>query len=239
MGDSDHRRTTGLLLILTGVWINVPFAILMFTFDYPEILRRSAADILEEVYKAGTGLVLTWYAFSLAPVLFMAAALMLHRKLAESSKAPWLTVASVFGVLGGLLQALGLLRWVFVIPHLARTYAEPAAGGAERRAAKVLFESLHQYFGVALGEYLSSLLLGLWLVLVSVALLRIARAPRWLAWLGIASGVAMLLGLNEGFSTVTEWKPGLLALLTPLSFVGLSIWLVLVGGWLLVGETRD
>jgi hypothetical protein len=43
-------------------------------------------------------------------------------------------VALVVGVLAGLVQALGLLRWVYLVPALARAHDEEDASDATRDA---------------------------------------------------------------------------------------------------------
>ena len=41
-----RRRATGLGLLLFAIAMNVPFTLLAATFDYPDVLRRGAADVL-------------------------------------------------------------------------------------------------------------------------------------------------------------------------------------------------
>ena len=42
-------------------------------------------------------------------------------------------VATTIGVLAGFVQMLGLLRWVYVVPGLARAYTDPSVGPVRRR----------------------------------------------------------------------------------------------------------
>jgi hypothetical protein len=60
--------------------------------------------------------------------------------------------ASVVGVLAAIVQFLGLARWPFLVPQLARAYADPASIQATRDATKVAFDSFHGYLGVGIGE---------------------------------------------------------------------------------------
>ena len=69
--------------------------------------------------------------------------------------------AVVVGVTAALVQALGLLRWVFLVPHLARE----SASGADPKTIDLVFQSFHRYLGVAVGEHLGYLGTGAWTIL--------------------------------------------------------------------------
>src|SRR5918999_1059821 len=65
-----------------------------------------------------------------------------------------LAVATTVGVLAAFVQLLGLVRWPFLVPYLARTAADPDATEARREAVDVVFQSFNRYLGVAVGEHL-------------------------------------------------------------------------------------
>ena len=71
-----------------------------------------------------------------------------------------IAVAIVVGVLAGLVQMLGLLRWVYLVPWLARAHVE--AKPEEQRSIEITFEAFHRFLGVGVGEHLGYLLTGLW-----------------------------------------------------------------------------
>jgi hypothetical protein len=50
-------------------------------------------------------------------------------------------VATTIGVLAAVVQFFGLARWPFLVPELARAYADPASSQATREATRVAFES--------------------------------------------------------------------------------------------------
>ena len=62
-----------------------------------------------------------------------------------SAGAALLSLATTFGVLAAVVQFLGLMRWPFLVPLLARS-DDPAAG--------LVFEAFYRYLGVAVGEHL-------------------------------------------------------------------------------------
>ncbi len=85
--------------------------------------------------------------------------------------APGLSVlAVVTGAGAALVQVLGLVRWPFAVPELARRYlAAPDGpeGDAARQTVTVVFATLHRLLGVGIGEHLGYLLTGLWTLLVA------------------------------------------------------------------------
>ncbi|MEY4941261.1 MAG: hypothetical protein RIQ93_2996 [Verrucomicrobiota bacterium] len=64
-------RLTGAGLITLGVGLNIPFAILGATFNYPDILRQPTADVLVRFQAGGAPLIATWYAFMAAALFFV------------------------------------------------------------------------------------------------------------------------------------------------------------------------
>ena len=167
-----------------------------------------------------------------AALFFVPVTVLVHDALAPadgrraSSK---LRLATVAGVGAGLVQALGLIRWVFAVPVLARTFCDPGSSEAARSAAVVAFESLHQYAGVALGEHLGQLGTAAWTALVAMELYSRRGFAPWQAWLGFASSGLIALGLAEGFATVLAFDPGVLGLASPVGYIGFSVWLIAIG----------
>lgn len=222
----------GLGLITLGVGLNIPFAILGVTFGYPDILRQPTAEVLTRFQAGGAPLIATWYAFMAAALLLVPVAVLVHDALAPADGrrgSVALRLATLAGIFAGIVQALGLIRWVFAVPGLARTFCDPATSEAARAAAVVAFESLHQFAGVALGEHLGQLGTVAWAGLLVVELGLRPGAGRWQAWLGGSAAALIAVGLVEGFATVIAFDPGVLGLATPVGYVGLSVWMVAVG----------
>jgi hypothetical protein len=86
------------------------------------------------------------------------------------------------------------LRWVFVVPALAREYV---SGDATTKAAvDAAWTAQHQFGGALLGEHLGQLLIIAWSITVSTIILRTGILPRWLGFSGLA--VSLLYLLNQG-----------------------------------------
>ena len=186
------RVATGLLLVLPVAY-NTLFTLLGRHFDYPDILRRPSREVLERFAAGGSRLVLTWWGFAMSAVLLAPAVVLLSATLADASRTI-LSVATATGLLAALVQFLGLVRWPFAIPHLARTATDPATTPATRDAIDVTFQTLNRYLGVAVGEHLGYLFTGLWTALAGVALIQSDVLPPVFGVVGLVLVPAFLLG---------------------------------------------
>lgn len=218
-------KFTGASLIFLGVYLNIPFSILGAIFDYPNILRQPTGEVLTRFHAGGTTLIATWYAFALAAVLMTLVVLLVYPVL-RSANENLMRIATAFGVLAGIMQVIGLIRWVFVVPSLANAYTDPAATEATRAATVIVFNTIHQYAGVAIGEHLGQLFTAVWALLVSVSLV---KTSRFQSIAGIAIAILMFVGLIEGFATVITFDPGVFSVLTPIAFIALSLWMIWLG----------
>lgn len=234
MTPSRPFATAALLLFFVAA-VNLAFALLVDRFGYDDVLREPAGVILARVAAGGTPLVLIWLAFSLGALCFVPVVLLLARELDPLAE-PGVGPVAALGIAAAVLQAAGLLRWVFVVPGLARTYLEPGASEASRDAALVVFEAVHQYGGVLIGEFLGQCFLIAWTAGTCAALLRLGGAMRWLGALGLATVPAWLLGFSE---LLAPSLPGLPVLeLAPVAFIAWEAWLAAVAVALIVAGFR-
>jgi hypothetical protein len=227
------ERITGLLLIVMPIAFNLCFALLGRRFDYPNILRQPTGEILRRFQAGGTALKLIWHGFFLTAVAFVPLAILVGQVLAEDDLAV-MPLATTFGVLAGVVQFLGLIRWPYLVPYLARTFLDPSSSEATRDAVAVVFQAFHRYAGVAVGEHLGYLFTGLWTLLVGVAMTQADLFPAWLGWPGIVLGLALIVGSIEfaGPFEETGWR--LAGMLVPIAYIVWSLWLVAAGLTLLL-----
>jgi hypothetical protein len=219
---------TGLLLIAVPIAFNTWFALLGQSFDYPGILRRPTAEVLTRFRQGGNTLILLWWLLALSALLFAPLVVLLSRSIGDAD-ATLLAVATTTGVLASVVQFLGLVRWPFLVPYLARTAAEPDASEARRDAVDVVFQSFNRYLGVGVGEHLGYLLTGAWSVLAGAALRQTGEVPSWLGVPGIVVGVVLMLCSLEfvgGFEP-TGWK--LAGDVVPFAYIVWSLWLIATG----------
>jgi Domain of unknown function (DUF4386) len=227
------QNAAGALLIMLPLAFNLFFFLLARRFDYPNILRSPTEVVLSRFQAGGVSLKLLWYGFMLTAVLLAPLAVLLGQVLGRDGLAI-VPTATVVGVLAAVVQFLGLARWPFLVPALARRYDNPASTEATREATVVVFESFHIYLGVAIGECLGYLFTGAWTVLVGVAMLHSSTFDAWLAWPGIAIGLALVVGSFEfvGPFEVKGWK--LAGTIVPIAYIAWSLWLVIFGLVLLI-----
>src|SRR5688500_10960632 len=220
------EAVAGAFLIVAPLWFNATFALLGQRFDYPDILRRPATEILDRFRAGGSSLILLWWAFMLSGLLLIAAVVLLGQTLGFAGIVP---LAMTVGVLAGLVQMLGLLRWVYLVPSLARRNADPALGSGEREATLAVFRAMHQYLGVGVGEHLGYLLTGSWSLLIGTAIVGTEPIPAWLGWVGIVIGVGLLVGSAEFLGRDEEDGWVLAGAAIPMLYVAWSLWLLAMG----------
>jgi Domain of unknown function (DUF4386) len=230
----DTRQVTAALLIVVPVLFNVAFFELGRAFDYPAILRREPDEILRRFAAGGAGLLLRWHLLFLSALAMLPIAVLLAVVLDAGPALTALTM--VVGVVAALVQGVGLARWPFAVPELARRYlaAEGPDGEATRQSVEVTFAVLHRYLGVGIGEHLGYLATGLWTILVAISIATGTVVPVWLAIVGAVVGVALLIGTLEfvGANEPDGWA--LAGTIVPIAYIAWSIWLVVLGVVLLI-----
>jgi hypothetical protein len=215
-------RITGLVLIALPIAFNLLFLALGRTFSYPDILRQPTDAILKRFVAGGTRLVTLWYAFAMTALLAIPMALLFQQVFTDQQPA-LASMSGIVGVLSGLVQAMGLLRWPLLVPTLAAQYTDAAATPEQRSAVAVVFNAFHQYVGVVVGEHLGYLFTGVWTILVSVMMLNSPLFSPFLGVFGIVSAIGIMIGLLEP----TGWKPA--GMINAISYIVWSLWLILSG----------
>jgi hypothetical protein len=226
------RRITGALLVVVSLAFTICFTLLQQLFEYPDILRQPTAQILTKFAAGGAPLVAVWYVLTLTAVAFLPLSLLVHRVLSERESPVLLWVATAFGLIAGLSQTLGFLRWPFLVPHLTQSYLAPGASEAQRAAAAMVFEAFHRYAGMAIGEHLGYLSTSVWTLLVAVVMLRTTLVPRWLG----VSGAVLALGIATGLAEPAGWELG--GTINSFSYLVWALWLIAIGVTLLIGRVK-
>jgi len=220
------EAAAGVVLIVAPLWFNANFALLGRRFEYPDILRRSTSEILERFRAGGSGLILLWWTFMLSGLLLIAGAVLLGQVLGFGGIVP---LATTIGVLAGLVQMLGLLRWVYVVPLLTRAYGDPTLGPEQREMHAAVFRALHHYLGVGVGEHLGYLFTGIWSVLIGIGVIQGSTLPTWLGWPGVVIGAGLVVGSAEFLGPNEERGWGLAGAAIPILYVAWSVWLFAMG----------
>ena len=227
---TNYRKLAGIFFIIGAALVNIPYTLLIINFDYPDILRLPTAEILTRFQSGGNPLIYTWLAFAWVGLPMLFGAIMLKRIL-EKEGSLFLETATTLGVIGFIVQVIGLLRWVFVVPVLARIFTDPAANAVTKTAVAAVFTAVHQYGGVILGEHLGQLLIILWMSMISGIIQRSVIFSKWVAWLGWFASAVYLLAQTELLATAIPSFP-------VIGWAGLTgsllwlLWMIVIGVYL-------
>src|SRR5918993_2882051 len=183
-----NRKLTAALLVTAAVSTTVAFTALGSVFNYPDVLKEPAGDVLA-AFRASQASVTGWFTvLAVSAALFAPIAVGVGRL----SVHPAMRLGVPMGVAAAAVQVIGLLRWPVLVPGYAAdaASADPAAATAARDS----FVTAHRILGTIVGETFGYILTAAWTLLVLTALGR-AISGRWFTALGTASAVLILTGV--------------------------------------------
>jgi hypothetical protein len=213
------------------------FTLLSINFEYPDILRSPTSYVLTQYHAGGSALTLQWYGMVFVSMLLIPCVIFLHHLikaqglLGEQDHA-FLSLGTVFGVLASLMNILGFIRWVFVVPALASQYVDPVTTQASKEAIEIVFNAFHLYAGFSIGEHLGYIFTGLWAIFAGFAMLRSSLFRPWLGWIGIVAGPLVIFGSLEGAGIPFA------ADVNVVGFAVWSLWLIATGISLLLAKSQ-
>lgn len=218
-----QEKIIGSLLLIGAIGVFIPYTILTIIFEYPDILRQDTATILTKFRQGGSRLIMTWFAFAIAGLPLLPAYIQIGKKM--ENKSSLVRVATTIGIIGLIIQMIGLLRWTFVVPVLADSFVN-ATDEATKAAAIISFKTIHQFGGVLLGEHLGQLFTIIWTVLIAASFAKLKLVPKWISWLGFISSLIYILAQTELLATVMPGVP----VWDMAGFIGSTLWLI----WLII-----
>jgi hypothetical protein len=224
------RRTTGALLVVGALGFALAATVLAATFDWPDILREPGSVVLPTFAAGGASLVWTWFATAWTYAILAVPILLLPAVLGRRDD-PVLRAATYLGATSVILSLIGFLRWVFVVPPLARSYVDGDA--VTRAAVDAAWMAQHQFGGALLGEHLGQLLVICWSITLSVVVLRTRILPRWLGTAGLVVSIVYLLNQGDIMATAVPGFP-VWDLAGLLGSTGWGLWVAAVGVLLLL-----
>jgi hypothetical protein len=225
---SEARGTIlagGIALVGGAVTFLGVFSYLAARFHYPEVLEGSAQDVLPAFLATGTSGRVAWALYGVLPLVFIPGGVGAFEALRERASGP-MRAGLQFALLAAVSMMLGLMRWPSVHWELARAWR--AAGEGDRLVLAAVFDGLNRYLGNFIGEFVGELSFSVFFVLSGVGLLRHERAPRWLSWWGIATGVAGLIGMWRNVTPAVDAVAAANNYLLPAWMIGFGLWLVIV-----------
>jgi hypothetical protein len=224
------RHVTGALFVAVPLVLTAGFTGLQMVFEYPNILRHPAGEVLTRFAAGGADLHFYWYVMFIAALGLIPAAV--GFALMNFKHSPFeATLAGAFGVVAGLVQALGLLRWTVLVPGLAAAYTAPGATDLDKALAASAFDTANAYLGMGVGEHMGYLLTALFTVAVSLVIVK-----RW----AVMSWVGMVLAIGVAFGMLELAQVPLAAMINAFAYMGWSLWAVILGVLILTkGRTME
>jgi hypothetical protein len=201
------------------------FAYLAARFEYPDVLDGSATEVLPALLATGVAGRTAWAVYSVLPLVFIPAGVAAFEALRDRAAGP-LRVGMLFALLASVTMALGLMRWPSIHWELARAWG--AADPGERVVLAAIFDGLNRYLGNFIGEFLGEFSFSVFFLLSGIGLSRHPRAPRWLAWWGMATGVLGLVGMWRNVTSAVDPIASVNNYLLPAWMIGFGVWLVIV-----------
>mmetsp|Transcript_30179 Transcript_30179/g.61268 ORF Transcript_30179/g.61268 Transcript_30179/m.61268 type:complete len:280 (-) Transcript_30179:1057-1896(-) len=193
------RNATVTLLIIFVVLIFVPLGILGAAIDWPNNLSEDADHNLPLLLEEQQSVFWGYFIYLIYSILFYPVAYMMGRYIAGSGGvfSPWLHLGSGFAALSAVTRAIGLSRWLFAMPTLARIYVDPNTTETMREAVVVSYDMLNAWGG-GIGELLGvSSFASLWVVCTSVLFLQSQEWPSWMGWAGFIVAIDLAINLLE------------------------------------------
>lgn len=214
------HRLAATLLLLQFVCMWAAFFILMPAINWPASLGEPPSVVLPLILEQAGAVFAGYLSYLLHALALIPLAVLLRSTLQMSPVMGGVAVA--LGVLAGLAKALGIVRWLFLMPGLAVAYVDPAATDATRSAIEVVYNAFNAYAG-GVGELLGvGLFAGTWTIILSVALIRLGA--RILGIFGLVAAAGLLSTLP---SVVGVESPILLTL----SGILWQVWTAAVAVW--------
>ena len=207
-------RRTAAALVAAAVLANLAFTGLGMVFDYPDVLKQPADDVLAS-FRASQVAVTSWFLVLALSAAMLAPVAVGVGRLSESRFMRW---AVPVGIAAAVVQVVGLLRWPLLVPGWAAEVAGDDEAAAE--AARQAFGTANRVLGNLVGETGGYLLTALWTGLV-LAALGTAFAGRLFVALGAVSAVLILGGVLSPLD---------LPLVDDANLIGYVLWSV----WLIV-----
>lgn len=192
----SFRFASFALLLAQFIFIWTTFFVLSSAIDWPASLDDPASIALPRLL-ANEGSVLFGYGcYLLAALLIVPATAAINGRLGLGGPMAGFTLA--LACLSAIAKAIGISRWLFAMPNLARDYV--AADEAGKAVIDTVFRTLNDHAG-GIGEIIGVGLVSgvLTVVLGLVVAGRAERGSRFTGWFAAVAGASLFLSIPAGF----------------------------------------
>ena len=218
MTEQTTYRATAVTILIHVLVLSTAFNILVVVFEFPDILRTSAEYRLTLFAENSNIIIPTYYLLALTGLTQVLLSVLFYQSFAE--RKGLVMVTAVFGVLTGIFQVLGFIRWPIVVPY----FVEAMNSGVPLESIAFVEGMLNRYAGMAIGEHLGFLCQAAWTTLLGITMIKSSLFDARLGWIGL------LIGLVT-FPMSMEPLGGFLTIFGELTWPVMAawiIWLVLV-----------
>lgn len=213
----------GLTLLVQGFSIFAPMAVLGGAIQWPDSLDFPPARMLP-LLQEQLGAVRLGYGLYLAySLLFLVTGVLAVRLAARPGPLGVIALIAVgAAAASALARAIGILRWLTGSVVLAEAHSAPGLS-AESRAAIETMQAAINAWGGAVGETLGVAgFAAIWVIGVSVLILRDRRLPAWAGLAGLLSGGLLVVSGLEPFGIAPPVS-------ITLSTTGIQLWFAALG----------
>lgn len=191
-----NQRWIAGVIVLQALLIFVPLIILGAATGWPASLDDPASEMLPTVYDNLTALRIGYFSYLVYSLLIFPVALLLQSVLHADTKPHILLRAALgFALASTIFRAIGIIRWLSIMPILADQYVQ--ADAAQQQNIAVVYNAVNE-FGGAIGEILGvQLLAALWIASISLYIIKYADFPNWIGQFGFLSAALYFVGLAE------------------------------------------
>ncbi len=227
--------TAGLLVLAEVLLQLLAFNGLAAVFEFPDVLRLPAAEVIPRFLAQESTIVTCYYLFLWSSLLYIPLSYWLAHALDQDQGRPSLASQLLIGTGIGtaILQVIGFVRWVFWMPYLAHQWQD---NPATRPMTESLYELMNRYAGQSIGEHLGFILMAVWTVVLGYILSH--QTTKWgraLGFVGITLGLMIMVSTAENFGGP---KAPIYGLINLIANIGWSVWAVALGIYLMVHARR-
>ena len=190
----SELNAAGIVIIGQVLTATIGFLILMAVFEFPDILRKSAEYRLNVFLENKDIIIPVYYFLALTGITQVVISVLLFRML--NQKSAIVTLGAIFGVLCGIFQVLGFIRWPVLIPYLAD------AKGVSGEVIALVEGAFNHYAGMAVGEHLGFLMQAAWTLFLGLAIFKHKLFTNQLGWPGVIIGILTFLVSLEPLGNV-------------------------------------
>ncbi|MDA3915889.1 MAG: DUF4386 family protein [Deltaproteobacteria bacterium] len=214
-----NYRVTAVTIIIHTFILGIGFNILAIVFEFPDILRLSADYRLTLFTENSSIIIPVYYLLALTGFTQITLSVFLHH-LFDVNKSSLMMLATVFGILTGIFQVLGFIRWPIVVPY----FASAMDNNVPMETIAFVEGMLNRYAGMAVGEHLGFVCQAAWTTLIGIIMVKHKLFSHGIGW------AAVIIGLLS-FPMSMEPLGGFLTIFGELSWpvnAAWNIWLVIV-----------